>query len=213
MKLSVRELDEIYNSFDFSALERKVKEMGRPLLIKQGSIIQPGHGDIIIIANGVLIACNDVEDPQLIGLIPKFYPVGMIERDYPSISLYYKAKTELEAFQLSWEEYDQLFRSSEEISTLLHKILVNTIAHLIQLYYERNAGNGYITIRTMLYRYNERSKDMHLINEGIVSYIVSRTLLSRSYVFRILSDLKSGGYITVVNGKLKSIDKEIPIKY
>ncbi|MNE87056.1 putative DNA-binding transcriptional regulator [compost metagenome] len=40
---------------------------------------------------------------------------------------------------------------------------------------------------------------------GIVAYIQSTTLLSRSLIYHVLSVLESGGYIRIVRGKLEEI--------
>ncbi len=37
--------------------------------------------------------------------------------------------------------------------------------------------------------------------------------MSRSYLFKILADLKNGGFIDTENGKLVAILKELPEKY
>ncbi|MGR7850519.1 helix-turn-helix domain-containing protein [Klebsiella aerogenes] len=86
-------------------------------------------------------------------------------------------------------------------------------SRLIHIYYERNNDSGYATIRQMLHRYLYKNEEGTVNNEGIASFILKRTRLSRSYVFQILSGLKSGGYITVKNGKLIAINREIPKRF
>lgn len=47
---------------------------------------------------------------------------------------------------------------------------------------------------------------------SVASYVISRTMLSRSTIMRMLSDLLEGGYITMENGKLLDM-KKLPEKY
>ncbi|AJR00378.1 hypothetical protein F652_2389 [Enterobacteriaceae bacterium bta3-1] len=47
---------------------------------------------------------------------------------------------------------------------------------------------------------------------SVASYVISRTMLSRSTIMRMLSDLLEGGYITMEKGKLLDM-KNLPEKY
>ncbi|WP_235426146.1 helix-turn-helix domain-containing protein [Citrobacter braakii] len=49
-------------------------------------------------------------------------------------------------------------------------------------------------------------------NVSIVSYILSRTFLSRSSIMKILAQLKTGNYIETEKGLLRAINN-IPSKY
>lgn len=84
---------------------------------------------------------------------------------------------------------------------------------LVHAYNERVNDSGYATIREMLHRYLFKVEEGTVTNVGVASFILKRTRLSRSYVFQILSALKQGGYITIHNGRLISIDRDIPERY
>lgn len=66
-------------------------------------------------------------------------------------------------------------------------------------------------VRLQLYELMDRPQH---IRESISAekYIRGKTLVSRSAIMRVLSDLKTGGYISIENGILKGI-KYIPDKY
>lgn len=65
----------------------------------------------------------------------------------------------------------------------------------------------------MLSRYLYRARNHTNESEGIAEFIIRRTNLSRTHVFRILAGLKEGGYITVKRGRLTSINKNLPKEY
>ncbi|MFO6296576.1 winged helix-turn-helix transcriptional regulator [Rahnella selenatireducens] len=69
----------------------------------------------------------------------------------------------------------------------------------------------YDLVRTQLYELMDKNED---IRESISAekYIRSKTCVSRSAVMRILSDLRTGGYIVIENGVLKTINN-IPKGY
>jgi len=49
-------------------------------------------------------------------------------------------------------------------------------------------------------------------NITVVSYVMNRTFLSRSTIMKILAQLKTGGYIAMEKGILKTINR-IPSRY
>ncbi|HEX4502383.1 MAG TPA: helix-turn-helix domain-containing protein [Scandinavium sp.] len=63
---------------------------------------------------------------------------------------------------------------------------------------------SYQTIRVLLHElYRELDHSPH--QETVMHYIKSRSLLSRSGIMQIISELKKGDYIEIENGKLKAI--------
>ena len=65
----------------------------------------------------------------------------------------------------------------------------------------------------MLFRYLYRQNAHKGETEGLALFIIRRTNLSRTHVFRVLAELKAGGYITMERGKLVSIDRPLPEDY
>jgi CRP-like cAMP-binding protein len=83
----------------------------------------------------------------------------------------------------------------------------------LELLAERKQLTSYQTIKPMLHRYLYRARTFENEKEGLANFIIRRTKLSRTHVFRVLADLKEGGYITMEKGKLISIDKTLPEDY
>ncbi|MCE1557257.1 helix-turn-helix domain-containing protein, partial [Enterobacter hormaechei] len=95
----------------------------------------------------------------------------------------------------------------------LATILTYMSIFTIDLHNERRQVTSYQTIKPMLYRYLYRQETHTGENEGLALFIIKRTNLSRTHVFRVLADLKAGGYITMKRGKLVSIDRPLPEAY
>lgn len=76
---------------------------------------------------------------------------------------------------------------------------------------EITALSAYEIIRNQLINLEDESDDFRL-NVNAAQYIKERTLLSRSGVMHVLSQLKKGGYIIIDNGVLIKIVK-LPQKY
>ncbi|HEY2452571.1 MAG TPA: helix-turn-helix domain-containing protein [Scandinavium sp.] len=147
-----------------------------------------------------------------VGVMPHF-PLGLLEKYYPHIEFEYQTMSECQFILLDAEDFERRVMNNEETRALFVRILLHMNMGLLHIFYERNASSGYTTIRAMLERYLFRAESDKGYHEGIASFILKRTTFSKSYVFKILSSLKEGGYITVQNGKLISIDKKIPERY
>lgn len=212
MPLSFDITEKIYTTLDFSALKERVIETGRELIFQQGMTLRPKDGEILIVISGQMTVSNSRNDGLMLGYTFQYMPIGLMERYY-QLPLYYQVEKETTLIQLTGEEFDEIFFTNPQNAALLSQILTYMSSTLIHIYYERNNDSGYATIRQMLHRYMYKAKEGTLNNEGIASFILKRTRLSRSYVFQILSGLKAGGYITIKNAKLVSINREIPKRF
>lgn len=204
--------DEIYTQTDFSELDRLLSQFGRKLYFERGVTLQPRNEEILVVQEGQMIVSDQAEDGLALGHTYPYMPVGILERYY-CLPLYYRTESRTTIVQLTKEEADAVFLSTPENAALFSRIITYMSATLIHIYYERNSDSGYATIREMLYRYLFKVENNTLHNEGIASFIMKRTRLSRSYVFQILASLKAGGYITVRQGRLISINRDIPERY
>ncbi|WP_202301755.1 helix-turn-helix domain-containing protein [Dryocola clanedunensis] len=86
-------------------------------------------------------------------------------------------------------------------------------AYMLDIINERTGTQGYDIVRSLIYRYNAVAHETSINKHSLSSYIIKRSKLSRSYVFKILSELKIGGYISMLNGALLSIDVDLPMKF
>lgn len=204
--------ENIYAQADFSALKESIVKKGREMILPAGVILRPKENEILMLISGQMTVSNSSSDGLMVGQTFNFMPIGLVERHY-KLPLYYQAENEVTIIQLTTEEFDEIFYQVPKNAELLSQILTFMSSLLIHIYYERNNDSGYATVRQMLHRYMYRMEEGTKFNEGIASFILKRTRLSRSYVFQILSALKSGGYITIKNARLVAINREIPKRF
>ena len=154
------------------------------------------------------------ENELIVGNAIEHMPIGLMERYCPLAHFDYICITPVKAVKLSWENFDDIFiRSMPERVNELVTILIYMTLFSLDLHVERKHVTSYQTIRPMLFRYLYRTQTHKDEREGIASFIIQRTKLSRTHVFRVLADLKEGGYITVEKGRLVSINKTLPEEY
>ncbi|WP_213793657.1 helix-turn-helix domain-containing protein [Klebsiella aerogenes] len=204
--------ENIYSETDFSSLKMELLKIGRRIQFTKGTVIQPRDNEILIVISGQMNVSDNSEGGLAVGHTFPFLPIGLIEHHF-QLPLYYQAESQVAIVQVTMDEFEQIFYSNPEYSKLLSYILTFLSTRLIHIYYERNNDSGYATIREMLQRYLYKAEEGSLNNEGIAAFILKRTRLSRSYVFQILAGLKAGEYITVRNGKLISINRDIPERF
>ena len=92
---------------------------------------------------------------------------------------------------------------AKHLQIIMNKLLVHTT--------NLTAINAYAIIRMQLIELMKESESFRSKTTA-EKYIRSKTRLSRSGIMRMLSELKTGGYIEVENGILKKI-KHLPGKY
>ncbi len=212
MEILFNHTEEIYSLIDFSSLKEDMLRVGRELTVPAGMIIKPKESEILVLIAGQMTGSINQNQDLIIGHTFLYMPIGLMERYY-KLAIYYQAEVDTTLIQLTTEEFDKIFFNAPQHAEMLARILAFMSSRLIHIYYERNNDSGYATIRQMLHRYLYKNEEGTVNNEGIASFILKRTRLSRSYVFQILSGLKSGGYITVKNGKLIAINREIPKRF
>lgn len=170
-------------------------------------------GYIYFILEGSL-AISFSENELIAGNAIEYMPIGLMERYCPLVNMDYTAMTAVKVVKLSWADFDEIFiHAGPQRVTELATILIYMTIFSLDLHSERKQLTSYQTIKPMLSRYLYRSQTHKNEREGIAAFIMSRTRLSRTHVFRVLADLKEGGYITVEKGKLVSINKTLPEEY
>ncbi|HCM6912104.1 helix-turn-helix domain-containing protein [Klebsiella aerogenes] len=204
--------EEIFSSMDFSSLKKEIFQVGRELTYPEGTVIRPKENEILILSSGQMTTSATQNQELVIGHTFPLMPIGLLER-YFKLRIYYQAEVTTTLFQLTDEEFDRIFYRNPGHAEKLSQLLLFLSSRLLHIYHERNNDSGYATIRQMLYRYLYKNEEGSVNNEGVASFILKRTHLSRSYIFQILSGLKAGGYITVKNGKLTSINRDIPKRF
>lgn len=145
--------------------------------------------------------------PNILGLIggySDFYGVKYTPFHY------IEAETSCVAYVLSAEEFAGLVDKYElwhDVSRILAYRLLVLIARKVEL----EGCDAYKKIRSLLF---ELWAYPHEVREGInvFTFIRSRTLISRSQILKILSELRSGNYIEMNKGRLSSLNR-LPRSY
>lgn len=174
------------------------------LAIKSGFIYFPVDGTVAI---------SIEEDGLVVGNAIEYMPIGLMERRCPLVHFFYRCMTPVKVIKLSCAAFDQIFMQSPRHIEAFSTILLYMTIFSLDVHSERKQASGYQTIKSMLYRYLYRTEEFEDESEGIANFIMRRTNLSRTHVFRVLADLKTGGYITITRGKLVSINRELPEEY
>ncbi|HBW0110683.1 TPA: Crp/Fnr family transcriptional regulator [Klebsiella aerogenes] len=192
-----------------------------PQIIAQGEALTVAANKKLAIQPGYIYFCTEgslsilMPDNGLrIGNSIEYMPIGLMERYCPLAKFEYISSAAVKLVKVTYDVFDQIFlHGGPERVQELAIILTYMSIFTIDLHNERRQMTSYQTIRPMLFRYLYRQSTHQGENEGLALFIIKRTNLSRTHVFRVLADLKAGGYITMKRGKLVSIDRPLPEAY
>ncbi|WP_228350933.1 MULTISPECIES: helix-turn-helix domain-containing protein [Limnobaculum] len=186
-----------------------VQGMGKRELIKPGVIIPSDGPDIIIFHEGEVelrrksddLLLFSSENRQLIGL-------PMSETYQRFCYLHTNSVCDIELV-----ERNAFFQAVETKHRWLDVITVLSYYHAVFLWRDSYAHtkSSYLVVRHLLLQLSLMSEDKRY-HINITEFIQERTNLSRSYIMKVLSDLKLGGYITLKKGRLLELNY-LPIKY
>lgn len=213
MNISFEMVHDYYLKLNLTQHTDKIKKIATPLHYKKGDsvILAPDH--LYFVEKGAL-SFGFQGDKRIIGNFVEYMPLGLIERFCPFVAFNYYCASDIKLSQITTQEFDEIFfETSPEQMKELTTILIFMLVFMFDIHVERRHESGYHIIKSMLSRYLYRRKINTEEREGVASFIINRTTLSRSYVFRVLAELKKGGYITIKKGKLLSIDKNLPDDY
>ncbi|TNV19570.1 Crp/Fnr family transcriptional regulator [Buttiauxella sp. B2] len=213
MRFVFENIHEHYRTLELNKHQGEVISCAQSFMLKVNEPLMPEAGYIYYVPEGVLSIAMD-EDPRIIGTTIEYMPVGLLEYLCPMVSFNYTALTSAKILKISTSDFERIFFNTsmdymKELTTILSYMLIV----VLDVHVERRADSGYHTIKAMLRRYLYRRTVNTQENEGIANFIIRRTNISRSYVFRVLAELKEGGYITVKKGKLISIDRTLPYDF
>ncbi|MRS14920.1 Crp/Fnr family transcriptional regulator [Enterobacteriaceae bacterium RIT691] len=211
--MNFAELHNHYKSLQIESHLVDVIEKGEKFVYPSGHHLEPGVGFVYFIIEGSL-SISVAGSELSIGNAIEHMPIGLMERYCPLVDFEYTSMTPITVIKLSWEDFDNIFiyATPERVIELVTILIYMTVFSL-DLHFERKQASSYQTIRPMLFRYLYRTQTHKNEKEGLAAFIIRRTNLSRTHVFRVLADLKEGGYITVEKGKLVSINKTLPDDY
>ncbi|TNV11489.1 Crp/Fnr family transcriptional regulator [Buttiauxella sp. B2] len=210
MRFVFETIHEHYRTLALNKHQTEVVTCAEYFSLKMNEPLKLDLNSIYFIPEGVLSIAMD-EDPHIIGTTIEYMPVGLLEYLCPVVSFKYVALTPAKVLKISISDFERIFfNTSADYAKELTTILSYMLIVVLDVHVERRTDSGYYTIKAMLRRYLYRRTVNAQESEGIANFIIRRTNLSRSYVFRVLAALKEGEYITIKKGKLISIDKKLP---
>ncbi|HAT1609010.1 TPA: Crp/Fnr family transcriptional regulator [Raoultella planticola] len=211
--MNFQEIHSYYRGLEIDNYLPEIIQEGESMLLPANKKLEVKAGYIYFCTTGSLSILMPNSGFN-IGNSIEHMPIGLMERYCPLAKFEYIGSAAVELIKISHAAFDRIFiQNSPQRVQELATILVYMTIFTIDLHNERRQLTSYQTIRPMLFRYLYRQQTHKGENEGLALFIIKRTNLSRTHVFRVLADLKAGGYITMVRGKLISIDRPLPEEY
>ncbi|MOA11313.1 putative DNA-binding transcriptional regulator [compost metagenome] len=144
---------------------------------------------------------NSESAPYLFGISTQ-----LLEADY----LYIRTQESSEVSVISIEEANKII-AKEDLWQSLSTLLIYTATRVYDHCTKISSLSSYEIICYQLFELMGEPEEIRN-SVSIVSYIKSRTFLSRSSIMKILAQLKTGNYIVTDKGLLKAINN-IPSRY
>ncbi|MHA0936078.1 helix-turn-helix domain-containing protein [Enterobacter kobei] len=161
-------------------------------LLLQGSVALHRRGDGIVL--------NSESTPFILGVSSQF----------SSEHLYVRALETAEIARVPLESFNQIV-SQHNLWEHFSKLLIYTASRVYEHCAQISQMSAYDIIRFQLVELMQEPDAIRL-NTTAAAYIKSRTYLSSSGIMRILSELRTGKYITMERGVLLDIH-HLPRKY
>ncbi|MGR7464433.1 helix-turn-helix domain-containing protein [Klebsiella aerogenes] len=227
MKTTYSDIIDSYNHVVASDLEliQPLVTANQPRIIKDNCVFRIEPGEVVIVVEGIIaieVEYNvgfgfasklDTRSKTLdmlqigIGICGMIF--GIIESYGPAMTIKYTAKKNVKIVTCSKEDFEHYFIQSERFAYLM-EIIAFQLSLIIDAHHEKNLPSRYDTIKSMIYRYKKQQDAEVLHDKSLTRFILKRTKMSRSYLFKILAELKDGGYIAMENGELVDIVHELP---
>ncbi|TFZ52677.1 hypothetical protein E5C26_05585 [Serratia proteamaculans] len=208
----MRKTTKIYQGFKFSSFKDALSIKGQGIRFEPGEEIVIPTGMIYFLSQGEISISRRGTEHVLCNM-NHCVPIGLMELYYENDSLCYQAVKDVTIWALTKDQWESHLHQMTSYASDITKMLTFMLTLVVDTYHERSSQSGYQIVKTMLHRYNHHLESGLSPKEGVASYILARTKLSRSYVFQILSALRSGEYITIDGGKLVAINKLLPENY
>ncbi|POU74399.1 cyclic nucleotide-binding protein [Leclercia sp. LSNIH6] len=161
-------------------------------LLLSGSVALHRRGDGVVL--------NSESGPFLIG----------VSSQLCSEHLYARALEDVEVAPMPLTLFNQIV-ANEGLWEPFSRLLIYTVSRIYEHCSQISQMSAYDIIRLQLVELLQEPDSVRL-NTTAAAYIKSRTYLSRSGIMRILSELRTGGYIAMQRGVLIDIH-HLPLKY
>jgi hypothetical protein len=158
-------------------------------------------GSVTLYRNIDGMVLNSESAPYIFGISTQ-----LLESDY----LYIRTQENSEVSVIPMAEVNQII-TQEDLWKSVSTLLIYTASRVYDHCTKISSLSSYEIICSQLYELMSETPEIRN-SVSVVSYIKSRTFLSRSSIMKILAQLKAGNYIMTDKGFLKAINN-IPSRY
>lgn len=194
--------------------------VSQPFFIAAGETYQFSpdreNAGIVLLSTGIGSVCHKENHlyissafaPTVLGLIDGYslyYNVPARPQHY------FYAETDCEGYFVPLNKFVEI-ADEQNLWHDVARILAHRLIVMSAREQELVGVDSYLKVRSLileLWTYPEEYRK----GINVVSFIQRRTGLSRSRTMTFLSELRKGGYITIVRGKLTSVDQKLPVAY
>lgn len=179
--------------------------------LKHHGRFRPVSERIYIVIEG-RIRIDHAKTSKTLGVFVRKMLLGVIEQSYDLEHIIYSCSKDTSLISVDARKFYDLL---QEEKILHHVIVVSTyfIARLIECINIVMAKNSYTIIKGLVERYDSFQRLPNTPKESLVSFILSRSTLSRSLVMKVLADLRKGDYIITNEDGTLIINKKLPAEY
>ncbi|WP_445989888.1 helix-turn-helix domain-containing protein [Chromobacterium haemolyticum] len=194
-------------------LLEQIKKNGKSIQAKQGDqIIQNNYAGLIAVERGAWETY--LGESMIVSHVPSGSIIGLdsfFSTCPPSLPLWHKALVPSLYYECTKTELAKLnadttfLRAGAEYLTWVYQCSISA-RHML------TSNNAYGKVRFAI-EWLSSTAETYRQSHTLVSFICSRTNLSRSRVLDILKELKQGGYIEVDNGYFVRLCRDLPKGY
>lgn len=158
------------------------------------------------------IRVEHTENGRTLGIFMKNIIIGVIEQNYLLRDISYSGSKKCLILSVSSQKF---YAMLSEYNLMIHMVVVMSyfIAKLLEYYHAMMERNAYVVVKKLIERYMSYLEMQTENKETIVTFILTRSTLSRSITMKILADLYKGGYIEKNSSGTIQIVRTLPKKY
>lgn len=152
------------------------------------------------------------ESGQTLGVFFHRIILGAVEQDYMLDEIYYVSSKDCHVLSINAQKFYTLLSQHYKMNNMI-TVISYFVAKLLEYYHSMLAHNAYTIVKKLIERYVIYQQLQPTGKESLVAFILSRSVLSRSIIMKILADLRRGEYIkNTADGGLELL-KKLPRDY
>lgn len=182
-----------------------LSDMLRTKKIEKNSFLYPSISKCIYFIDKDTVEIYQTDPHLKLGCVPFSFIIGLPELYLPLNNIIYKVMGGTTLSYISFSDWDwasHKLNLEHEANMILSFILGKALLNLRLFHTESNESK----IINLINRNYENNKNRNK-REPLIKFIISRSTLSRSFVFKVINELKTSRYITMESGILVSINK------